>query len=355
LDRFHAASLEGNPAGGPVERHAAVYLPPGYFENERVSYPVIYLLHGYAGNYKGLTVTQEPNKYAGVLTPEILKEFSEGRMTGYTTLDGLISKGELPPFILVQPDGSLHLPHSGGVKDMFTGETATKGSFYINSPFTGRYEDYIANDVVSYIEDNYRVARGPGHRALAGVSMGGYGALSICLNNPGRFAAVAALSPANFTLESISWKLCIPVVERLLGRDFAETSGAANWADILDTVDLVYSGNRRLLPTVRKREGGNIMSCDEQAAANWEKHNLNVQIKSLSNPFNGMAVLINCHRDDEFGLAPEAERLHASLFAKGVEHLYELYSDTDAALTTHMLGIAYHVGPAIRFCLERLS
>ena len=62
-----------------------------------------------------------------------------------------------------------------------------KGSFYLNSPFTGNYEDYIVNDVIDYVDGSYRTLPEKQHRALMGVSMGGYGTLSICLNHPELF------------------------------------------------------------------------------------------------------------------------------------------------------------------------
>ena len=56
IDRIHAGSLENNPAGSPVDRDLFIYLPPGYFNSRTKLYPVVYLLHGYRGNPKNLTV-----------------------------------------------------------------------------------------------------------------------------------------------------------------------------------------------------------------------------------------------------------------------------------------------------------
>lgn len=355
MERFRSKSLAGNPLNSPVDRHIHIYLPPGYYKDTSVRYPVIYFLHGYSSNYLQVAVGRDANKFSNILPPDIMKEIQVDRMAGYTTFDRLIRETLLAPFILVQPDGSLHLPHFKGAKDVFTGQTATKGSFYVNSPFAGQYEDYIVEDVVSYVEANYRTIVGPGHRALAGASMGGYGALSVCLNRSRAFACAAALSPANFTVGSVSWRLYIPVMERLLGREFAEQSGADNWADILDTVDLVYAADRRLLPTVKRDSGGRVVSWDSEAAARWEAYNLSCRIKNEADPFRGMPLFISCHKDDEFGLAPEAETIHHSLAAAGVPHYYDLYADGSAALTPHMLGIAYQILPAIKFCLDRIG
>ena len=50
VDAFEAASLKGNPLGSPVRRAVHIYLPPGYFEEPRRLYPVVYLLHGYGAD-----------------------------------------------------------------------------------------------------------------------------------------------------------------------------------------------------------------------------------------------------------------------------------------------------------------
>jgi pimeloyl-ACP methyl ester carboxylesterase len=355
IDEFHAKSLEGNPLKSPVDRNIHVYLPPGYYEHDELRYPVIYFLHGYAGDYRQVNVGGDVDKFAKLLPPEIMKEIGQGLMVDYTRFDDLISRGVLPPFIFVQPDSSLHMPHFKGVKDIFTGEVAVKGSFYVNSGSTGRYEDYIVNDVVAYIDASYQTVPRAKHRALAGASMGGYGALSISLNRPGIFAAVAALSPANFTVASISWKLIVPVQERLLGRQFAEESGAANFEDILDTIDLVYSADRPLVPTVKKDVNGKVISWDKAAAARWEKYNLNTRIARTKKPFEGASIFISCDKDDEFGLAPEATKIHLSLTAARLDHFFDLYADPAAALSPHIIGIGHQVLPAIKFCLDHLT
>ncbi len=358
LEKFQAASLERNPAGSPVERFLHIYLPPGYDAESDRKYPVIYFLHGYAGNYHRVTVGPKDSywgKIAGVFPPELLAQIDVGRMAFYEVFDELIERGDLPPFIFVQPDGSLHLPHLNNTFDFFTGQTSTKGSFYINSASTGKFGDYIAHDVINYIDSHFRTIADSRHRAIAGASMGGYGTLCLCLDYPGTFSAAAALSPGNFTVDSVCWQLHIPFMEKLLGKEIADKSDSGAWADILDTVDLVYSPGRRLLPTIRKDDNGRVLGYDREAAQRWEEHDINILLARNPGVFKNIPLQVNCSRDDEFSLAGEAAKLHLTLQQLRINHEFDFYSDPAAALSPHILGIAYRVLPAIRFCLPYIS
>jgi S-formylglutathione hydrolase FrmB len=72
-------------------------------------------------------------------------------------------------------------------------------SFYCNyMDGTRRYEDLIAQELIGFMEKNYRAAKGRENRAIAGTSMGGYGALKIAMKYPDRYAAVVGQSPILF-------------------------------------------------------------------------------------------------------------------------------------------------------------
>jgi S-formylglutathione hydrolase FrmB len=356
VDGFHAASLENNPAGSPVERFINIYLPPGYYEGPERSYPVIYFLHGHGGNYRKATIsdTSDIKKLEGFLPPGLLAQIKLDKMPTYSMLDELILEGKLEPFILVQPDGSLHLNKIDNSTDLISGMPATKGSFYINSPFTGNYEDYIVKDVVRYVESHYRAIAGRERRVIMGESMGGYGAVSLYFRHPDMFCAMAALSPANLTLSHLSWQLHIPIYEKLLGVEAGSAMGDTWMRDILDTIDLVYAHDCPLLPSVRRDAQGNVTGFDSNAAMAWARNDLNNLLNMLPVPSQKASILINCERGDDYGLAPEAVRLHQTLLQRGIAHSYDLYSDPDAALSPHMFGIAYHIIPALQYCLQAL-
>lgn len=147
-----APSLEGNLVGTPTTQPLKIYLPPGYQEGTR-RYPVIYLLHGHSGH--------------------------PGDFFNAAALDALIGSGKVPPLIVVMPSG----------------ENVYGGGFYRDSPVTGHWGDYIAKDLVNFVDAHYRTLARPGGRAVVGFSMGGYGAIYMGMEKPGVFSVVYAQSP----------------------------------------------------------------------------------------------------------------------------------------------------------------
>ncbi|MGA9521753.1 MAG: alpha/beta hydrolase-fold protein [Myxococcaceae bacterium] len=154
-----APSLEGNPLGDPTRRAMPVYLPPGY-EGGNERFPVVYFLHGFTGS--GTKWVGFPG--FGVTVPQ--------------RIDHLISSGAIPPVIAVFPDGW----------------TAIGGSQWINSEAIGRYGDYLAKDVVAWVDRELRTVAKAEGRACVGTSSGGYGALVAGRDHPDVFGHVASHS-----------------------------------------------------------------------------------------------------------------------------------------------------------------
>jgi S-formylglutathione hydrolase FrmB len=137
-----------------------VYLPPGY-ESSSGHFPVAYFLHGFSGTGLGWSNT-----------------------TGFSRnvierLDELIERGSTPPLIGVFIDGW----------------TSIGGSQWINSDATGRYREYVARDIVGYVDRTLRTIPSGLGRAIIGKSSGGYGALAMGCRHPEVFAHLAAHSP----------------------------------------------------------------------------------------------------------------------------------------------------------------
>ena len=139
------------------EVHYSIFLPSDYYTSER-AYPITYLLHGYGDADDGWIQFGEVNRLA----------------------DDAIKAGKIPPMIIVTPDG-------------FT-------SFYINTA-DGKlnYEDFFIKELIPHIEKTYKVKAERKYRGIAGLSMGGYGALMYALKYPNLFAAAAPLSAAVWT------------------------------------------------------------------------------------------------------------------------------------------------------------
>ncbi len=155
---LHSSALEGNRLGDPASRPIWIYLPPGYDDDPGRRYPVIYFLHPFGGMVTrwGNRPTFHPS------VPELL--------------DGCFAAGDAPACIVAYVDGW----------------TSLGGGQFVDSPATGRYHTYLCEDVVGYVDANFRTLPGPGHRALQGKSSGGFGAAVNAMLRPDVFGAFAS-------------------------------------------------------------------------------------------------------------------------------------------------------------------
>jgi len=130
------------------ELPARVLLPPGYDDDTSRHYPVVYLLHGYGGNYR--------NWFDKMPT-----------LTYFQTLW---------PAIIVMPDGA--------------------NSWYIDSPIKAdsRFETFFINELIPYIDTHYQTRPTAAGRAITGLSMGGHGALFLAFRHPDVFGAAGSMS-----------------------------------------------------------------------------------------------------------------------------------------------------------------
>jgi enterochelin esterase-like enzyme len=191
----HSTGLEGNLLGDSPDRLVTIYLPPGYESSDK-NYPVVYLLHGYGPDGDNLLW------FGAGYVPVNLKPI----------MDQLIYNGSIEPMILVSPNS----------KNRFG------GSWYINSISSGYWEDFIAKDVVEFVDNNYRTIPNPGSRGITGHSMGGYGTVMIAMRNPEVFGAAYALSASILAFE-----------EPTYGADYFGEIDACD--DIADFESLSYS------------------------------------------------------------------------------------------------------------------
>jgi S-formylglutathione hydrolase FrmB len=142
-----------------MQEHYSIFLPPSFSKNPSRTFPVVYFLHGLNNDETSWTV----ERYGHV----------------QNSLEQRMISGKLPEFIMVHPRGD--------------------NSFYCNYlDGSKRYEDLVADELVTYMEHNYRASKGRENRAIAGTSMGGYGALKIAMKYPDRYAAVVGQSPILF-------------------------------------------------------------------------------------------------------------------------------------------------------------
>ncbi len=160
-----AIAASGNTTAGELSRDKVpsrllgrdvpftVYLPDGY-KTSTAQYPVIYLLHGAGGDEN-----EWPTKGGAV-----------------ETLDGQIKRREMRPAIVVMP-------------------TFGPASWYADGA-AEKVESAMMQELIPYVEANYKASTQRAQRSIAGLSMGGYGALNISLHFPERFCAAGIISPA---------------------------------------------------------------------------------------------------------------------------------------------------------------
>lgn len=126
-----------------------VILPEGYSSTNKNGYPVVYLLHGYSGNYATWVKTVKKN------LPELASKYQT---------------------IIVCPDG--------------------KNSWYWDSPINPKsaYDTYVSRELISEIDSRYKTIAEKRGRAISGFSMGGHGALWLTIQHPDVFGAVGSMS-----------------------------------------------------------------------------------------------------------------------------------------------------------------
>lgn len=147
-----------------VTRWLWIYTPPNY-DRSKAKYPVLYLLHGNGEAQNGWVMNGRAN----------------------IILDNLIADRKAEPMIVVMPQG--HALQGAGVGPLvrIEGETGM---------FSPRFPKDLLEDVIPFVERNYRVQADAGHRAIAGLSMGGGQALTIGLAHPDLFHYVLGYSAA---------------------------------------------------------------------------------------------------------------------------------------------------------------
>jgi enterochelin esterase family protein len=143
-------------------RNVNVYTPPGYDDNPKKSYPVLYIQHGRGEDERGWAVQGKTN----------------------IILDNLIAEGKAVPMIVVIPNGNATKP---GVN-----------AWGYNDEAMAVFKEELVENVIPFIEKNYRVKPGAENRALAGLSMGGGQTFYTGLRHPDKFAYIGVFSTGLF-------------------------------------------------------------------------------------------------------------------------------------------------------------
>jgi S-formylglutathione hydrolase FrmB len=295
VDTIVAPSLKINLLGDSNRRAVSIYLPPDYAANPQRRYPVIYLLHGFSADDRVYT----SGPYQG--------------MNIRTSMDSLIALGAVNEMIVVTPNA----------------RNAFDGSFYVNSQVTGNWDDFIARDLVGWIDAHYRTVRNRSGRGIAGHSMGGFGALSIAMNHPEIFSAVYALSAYGLTPERAleakyadSWKKTVAINDR------SQIAAAGFSSDLELAVAAVYSPDLDRPPLfvdLPYRLRGDSLVPVESVKKRWAASLMNA-VPAHASSLKQMAVAFDAGTADGFEDIPQnVSKLDSLLTRLGVAHTAELY------------------------------
>lgn len=214
------------------DRKYAVYLPPDYEQSER-SYPVLYLLHGGGDDQTGW-----------VQFGEVL------HITDKAIRDGIAT-----PMVIIMPDANTG--RRGYQNDI-------KGEW--------RYEDFFFQELMPFVEKKYRIKTEKRYRAVAGLSMGGFGSFLYALHRPELFSAACPLSagtgPLNLEEAKTRYRqnnasLADTTIERYYKTQSVlsmvnampdSMRRAVRWYIDCGDDDFLYEGNSLVHIAMRKRE-----------------------------------------------------------------------------------------------------
>ena len=173
---FISKALSNNVIGNTNIRKLQVYTPPGYDINYEPGYAVIYLLHGLPFSEKAYINTSTWDMW--VSQDGFFKTYPDFPENGFQAwVDQLILDEKIDPVIIVMPNA----------------ENRNYGfSWYSDSDLNGNFEQYIAEDVLNFIDKRYNTIKSKHGRAVIGHSQGGYGAIKMGMKYSDKFSVVAA-------------------------------------------------------------------------------------------------------------------------------------------------------------------
>jgi len=288
---IHGAALEGNLEGDTVDREAIVFLPPGYNQNRTRRYPVVYALHGYSIGAEQWT--QE------IHVPQ--------------TIEGAFATGA-HEMIVVLPDS----------------KTVHNGSMYSSSVTTGDFENYVARDVVAYIDGHYRTIAARESRGLVGHSMGGYGAARIGMKHSDVFGALYIMSPCCLSPRGSGGGRGAAAGTAANDEALAAVKTAADSARLPFALRAQMAAAAAWSPNPKNPPLYLDLPLGDNQAAVMAKWAANAPLAFIDQYVAGLrryrAIAIDV--GDQDGLRVDAGKLHDALDRYGVANTFEIYPGT---------------------------
>jgi S-formylglutathione hydrolase FrmB len=330
LDRMTVQSqlLEGNPLGDPSRRPLYVYRPPGVEAGAGESLPSVYVIQGFTGQVDSW-LNRSPNE------PNFVER-----------LDEMFASGGCPRAIVVLVDAW----------------TRRGGSQFLNSSSTGRYLDYLCDEVVPFVDARYPTVADRDHRGISGKSSGGYGAMVVPMLRPEAFGALA--THAGDALFEVCYLPEFPQAARAL-RDRYDGSIERLLQAISQAPNFDFGafapawelyGYASAYSPDPERPGEALLPFDihtgrliEDVWAQWLALDPVRMVAGHAEELRTMKrIYVDAGRSDEFYLDLGAQAFCAELTAHGIEHTLELFDGRHG-------GITYRYPGAIRELVLALS
>lgn len=201
-----------------TSRRAFVYTPAGYEKNQSQRYPVLYLQHGWGEDETAWS--------------------NQGRAN--LIMDNLIAEGKIKPFIIVMTYGMTNEVRWGHMNE-----------FKIEN-----FQTVLVDELIPYVDANFRTLADQAHRAMAGLSMGGMETHTITLNKPEVFSHYALLSGGLYKPEEIKDKSKVKLIFLSCG-SFENPDGVKSSVNVLkeagfNAVSFVSENTRHEFQTWRR-------------------------------------------------------------------------------------------------------
>ena len=323
VDQITSPSLEGNPLGDPAMRNMVIYLPPGYETSDK-GYPVVYLLPG-LGATERWWACGEFSPFFSLLGIAVQNLPEAGFAS---IIDGLIADDKMQPMIIVMPDIS----------------TAYGGSFCVNSALNGNHEDYIVNDIVPYIDANYRTLPSRNSRGIAGHCMGGYAAMYLTMRHPDVFGAAASHSGTLMTAGLLPGMQPIAAAENPEGLTLMGPDPAKPWTSMLYLFSAAFSPNLDNPPFYVDIPFDENVQIREDIAQKWAVYDL-LQIfpDHVSDLASLRGIYLDAGDKDELGEQLIAQAFSEALSAADIDHELEIFDGAhmDNLYTRLVLSLSY--------------